>query len=209
MAISYRQLNSVYYYCHCQSQSQSYIATGGRSISKSWCRAPSGAHDQIFIIVWQLRSCFCGTPHLTKGRACLLCMLLALVSAVFLGSESLGSRDHILLSQFWDFSFRRLLRLAGSYRTLLITTLHGPCTENTYHVTATQPVHWRASCCLAVVATRTCRKNVTWPLPTVVWCHRGHKENTAPVLFAACVLRVLLSSGFTSQNIITELHNNT
>jgi hypothetical protein len=34
-----------------QSQSQSYIATDGRSISKSWCRAPSGAHDQIFIIV--------------------------------------------------------------------------------------------------------------------------------------------------------------
>jgi hypothetical protein len=34
-----------------KSQSQSYIATDGRSISKSWCRAPSGAHDQIFITV--------------------------------------------------------------------------------------------------------------------------------------------------------------
>jgi hypothetical protein len=33
--------------------SQSYIATDGLSISKSWCRAPSGAYDQIFIIVWQ------------------------------------------------------------------------------------------------------------------------------------------------------------
>jgi hypothetical protein len=31
-----------------------------------------------------------------------------------LGPESLGSRDYILLSQFWDFPFRRLLRLAGS-----------------------------------------------------------------------------------------------
>jgi hypothetical protein len=30
----------------------------GQSVSKSWCRAPSGAHDQIFITVWQLRSCF-------------------------------------------------------------------------------------------------------------------------------------------------------
>jgi hypothetical protein len=49
------QLNYSY-----QSQSQSYIATDGRSISKSWCRAPSGAHDQIFIIVCQLRFCFCG-----------------------------------------------------------------------------------------------------------------------------------------------------
>jgi hypothetical protein len=33
------------------SQSQSHIATDGQSISKSWCRAPSGAHDQIFITV--------------------------------------------------------------------------------------------------------------------------------------------------------------
>jgi hypothetical protein len=43
-----------------------------------------------------------------------LYMLLALASAVFLGSESLGTRDHILLSQIWGFPFRRLLRLAGS-----------------------------------------------------------------------------------------------
>jgi hypothetical protein len=25
-------------------------------VSKSWCRAPSGAHDQIFITLWQVRS---------------------------------------------------------------------------------------------------------------------------------------------------------
>jgi hypothetical protein len=37
-------------------------------------------------------------------------MLLALASAVFLGSESLETRDHILLFQIWDFPFRRLLR---------------------------------------------------------------------------------------------------
>jgi hypothetical protein len=41
-------------------------------------------------------------------------MLLALASVVFLGSESLETRDHILLSQIWDFHFRDLLRLAGS-----------------------------------------------------------------------------------------------
>jgi hypothetical protein len=35
------------------------------------------------------------------------------LTAVFLGSESLGTRDHILLSQIWVFPFRRLLRLAG------------------------------------------------------------------------------------------------
>jgi hypothetical protein len=32
-------------------------------------------------------------------------MLLALASIFFLGSESLGTRDHILLSQIWDFPF--------------------------------------------------------------------------------------------------------
>jgi hypothetical protein len=127
------------------SQSQSYIATDGQSVSMSWCRAQSGAHDQIFITVWQLRSCFCGAPSLTRGRVCLLYMLLGLPNAVFLGSESLGTRDHILLSQIWDFPFRRLLRLAGSrwrYSTpsphglltpwfiaptlLVITSRHGP-----------------------------------------------------------------------------------
>jgi hypothetical protein len=33
-----------------------------RSVSKSWCRTPSGAHDQIFITVWQLQSCFLWGP---------------------------------------------------------------------------------------------------------------------------------------------------
>jgi hypothetical protein len=111
------------------SQSQSYIATDGRSISKSWCRAPSGTHDKTFIIVWQLRSCFCGAPSLTRGRVWHLYMLLVLTSAVFLGSESLGSRDHILLSQFWDFPFRRLLRLAGSRWRYTTPPPHGSTAE--------------------------------------------------------------------------------
>jgi hypothetical protein len=41
-------------------------------------------------------------------------MLLTLTRVVFLGSESLETHDHLLLSQIWDFSFRCLLRLAGS-----------------------------------------------------------------------------------------------
>jgi hypothetical protein len=75
---------------------------------------PSGAYDQIFIIIWQLRVCWFGAPSLTRGRVWLLYMLLVLASAIFLWSEPLGSHDHILLSQIWDFPFRRLLRLAGS-----------------------------------------------------------------------------------------------
>jgi hypothetical protein len=40
-------------------------------------------------------------------------LLLIFASAVIFGFESRGTRDHILLSQFWDFPFRRPLRLAG------------------------------------------------------------------------------------------------
>jgi hypothetical protein len=65
-----------------------------------------------FLIVTIL--CFCGAPSLTRGRVCLLYMLLALANAVFLGFESLGTHDHILLSQIWDFPFHLLLRLAVS-----------------------------------------------------------------------------------------------
>jgi hypothetical protein len=56
---------------------------------------------------------FCGAPSLTRGRVCLLYMVLALASAVFLGSESLGTRDHILLSQIWDFPFVASYDLQG------------------------------------------------------------------------------------------------
>jgi hypothetical protein len=40
-----------------------------------------------------------------KGRVCNLQLLLALVSIFILGSEPLGTRDHILLSQIPDFTF--------------------------------------------------------------------------------------------------------
>jgi hypothetical protein len=75
---------------------------------------PSGAYDQMFITVRQLRVCWCGTLSLTRGQVCRLQLLLALARAVILRPESLRTRDHILLSQIRDFPFRRLLRLAGS-----------------------------------------------------------------------------------------------
>jgi hypothetical protein len=68
------------------SQSQSHVATDDQSVSKSWYRAPFGAHDQIFISVWQVRSCFRGAPSLTRGRVCLLYVPLDLARAIFLGS---------------------------------------------------------------------------------------------------------------------------
>jgi hypothetical protein len=71
------------------------------------------------------------------------------------------------------------------------------------------------------------RRHVTWLLPSVVWCHHtcascadakktllqyccvtsssmcklhGHRENTAPILLAMCVLQMLPSNGFTYHN---------
>jgi hypothetical protein len=98
-----------------ESESESYITTDGQSASLSWNKAP----------IWGLRPDFyhcrtvagllmCGALSLMRGRVCRLQLLLALASAVIFGSASFGTRDRILLSQNWDFPFRRLLRLAGS-----------------------------------------------------------------------------------------------
>jgi hypothetical protein len=50
--------------------SQSHITTDDQSVSASWFRAPSGAHDQILITVWQLLFCRYRAPPLTRGRVC-------------------------------------------------------------------------------------------------------------------------------------------
>jgi hypothetical protein len=67
-----------------------------------------------YLLFLRVTVLFCGAPSLTRGRVSPLYMLLALASAVPLGSESLGSRDHTPLSQFWDLPPRRPPRLAGS-----------------------------------------------------------------------------------------------
>jgi hypothetical protein len=48
------------------AQSQSHVTTDGQSVSLSWCRAPSAAHDQMLITVWRLLFCWC----LVRGRVC-------------------------------------------------------------------------------------------------------------------------------------------
>jgi hypothetical protein len=34
-----------------ESESQSHVTTDGQPVSQSWCRAPSGTHDQMFVAV--------------------------------------------------------------------------------------------------------------------------------------------------------------
>jgi hypothetical protein len=63
---------------------------------------PSGAQDQISITVRQLQVCWCEAPSLTRGWICRLKLLLALASAIILGSESRGTHDHILQSHIRD-----------------------------------------------------------------------------------------------------------
>jgi hypothetical protein len=87
-----------------------------RTVRRSVClgiKHPSVAYNKIFITVRQLRGLWCGALSLTRGCICRLQLLLALASPVILGSESLGTREHILLSQIRDFPFRCLLRIAG------------------------------------------------------------------------------------------------
>jgi hypothetical protein len=62
-------------------------------------RHPSGAHDQIFITVRQLRVCSCRAPSLTRGLVCSLQLLLGLASVAILGSEPRRTHGLVLVFQ--------------------------------------------------------------------------------------------------------------
>jgi hypothetical protein len=115
------------------------------TISRPVClgiKPPSGAYDQIFITIRQLLVCWCGALSLRRVRVCRLQLLLALASAVILGSESRGTRDHILLSQGWDFTFCRLLRLAGLRWRYSTPPPHGMCQRLTVGQSVCFGVSW-------------------------------------------------------------------
>jgi hypothetical protein len=93
---------------------ESYVTTDSQSASLPWNKAPIWGLRPDTYLSLTITALFLWVSSLTRGWVWLLYMLLALASVVFLGSESLWARNHILLSQICDFPFRRLLRLAGS-----------------------------------------------------------------------------------------------
>jgi hypothetical protein len=82
-----------------KTESESYVTTDSQSASLSWNKAPIGGLRPDINYCLTITVLFLWAPSLTRGRVWLLYMLLALASAVLLGSEALWSRDHILLSQ--------------------------------------------------------------------------------------------------------------
>jgi hypothetical protein len=107
---------TVLYTCYKVEVKLSLSPTLRPTVSRPVClgiKRPSGAYDQIFITVRQLRVSRYGALSLTRGRVCCLQLLLVLARAVNFGSEFRGTRDHILPSQIRDFPFCCIIRLAG------------------------------------------------------------------------------------------------
>jgi hypothetical protein len=76
-----------------------------------WIKNPSLVYDQNFITVRQLWVCWFGALSLTRRQVCHVQLLPAVASAVILGSESLGTCNHILLSQIRALPFHHHLWL--------------------------------------------------------------------------------------------------
>jgi hypothetical protein len=61
-------------------RSQSHVTTDGQSASLSWCRAPTGTHDQMLGLRSDLYSmCRPVASSLTRGRVCHLSFVLVFV----------------------------------------------------------------------------------------------------------------------------------
>jgi hypothetical protein len=152
----------------CWSKSKSHCDRRSVSRSVSLGVEPHlGLMTRYLLLFENYAIVFCGAPSLTRGRVCLLYMLLDLSSAAFLGSESLETRDRILLSQIWDFPFSRFLRLAGSRWRYSTPPPHGdlsPAEQRQSHIaTDSQSVSQSV-----LVSSPICG-----PWPDIYYCLRG------------------------------------
>jgi hypothetical protein len=166
----------------------------------------------------QLRVCWCGVLSLTRERVCRLKLLLVLASADVLGSESRGTRDHILLSQFRDspklegqFTVfisprNRVAQLypqalgsifVASYDSQGYSGSIDPASTRIilvfFFIVSARATQHRKHSLTVLLAACIARCQATAAARTI--------ENTAPVLLAACVLRVLPSNGSMRHNI--------
>jgi hypothetical protein len=91
---------------HCNKVKVTLWLTASQSVSLGL--EPHLGLTTRYLLLWQLRSCFSGEPSLTRGWVCLLCMLLAIASALFLESESLG-----LVTIFYCLRFETSLFIAS------------------------------------------------------------------------------------------------
>jgi hypothetical protein len=86
--------------------------TDGQLANLFWCQASTGAQDQIFVNVRQLRVCSCGASSLRRGQVCHLQLLLALAIAVISTTAKISSAHHLYLqfymSAFYIVSCQRL-----------------------------------------------------------------------------------------------------
>jgi hypothetical protein len=174
---------------------ESYIMTDGQSASLSWNKSPIWGLRPDFYYC-QLRVCWCGAHFLTRGRVCYLQLLLALASAVILGSKVRGTRGHIVLDSSLPFSSPPTTRMA-TVEVRIRPRLHTLATSGlslynrrtdqrtedaaspivqwrfywVYHVIAIQPVDWRPDCLATSCNIRPLRTQL--PLVHVGTCLRS------------------------------------
>jgi hypothetical protein len=115
-------------------------------------------------------------------------MLLALASVVFLRFESFGTRDHILLSQIWDFLFLASYDSQG----------HGGGIRHRLHKGDSQ-----TDCPIYNIPTRTAGKHRTIiTVQLLLWKHACLRSRYLAMAVAQMLLpRSLLDNGCTCNNI--------
>jgi hypothetical protein len=97
------------------AESESYVTTDGQPASLSWNKAPIwGLRPDLHFLCDSYGLVLVCRP-LWREVGSVFCMCCwPLPAQSFSGPSPLGLETYILLSQIWDFPFRRLLRFAGS-----------------------------------------------------------------------------------------------
>jgi hypothetical protein len=108
------------------TESESYITTDGQSTSLSWNKAPIWGLWPDFYYCQTVASLLIWGALSDERTGVSFTISAGLASAVILGAQSLGTREHISLL---DFPFRRLVRLAGLRWKYSTPPPHGSTTE--------------------------------------------------------------------------------